>query len=121
MNSHFLFREAIAHVILSDGSRMDCWAPKYLSYALALDFKGQDLEALQETWEHYLKYAAKDDIDQWFHNDDLNSCVKSILSSGKSLNDFLSPSHLTAHHLAPYFVWWEFAFHSIRHIIIRIV
>ncbi len=99
----FIFGYAIAHFIIRNSSARLSWGPKYLSYALALDLKGRDLEALSEIWEHCLKCeAAQDDLDQWFAFDDLNSCVKSILSTGKSLNDFLSPSHLTANDFPTY-------------------
>ncbi len=83
------------------------WAPRYFSYALALDFEGRHLEALFEIWEHFLKCLSprpEDPFVQWLEADDVDLCVKSILSSGKSYNDFLSPSHLTANGIAPYLV-----------------
>ncbi len=83
---------------------MPSWAPKYLSYALEVDFKGRDLEALLEIWEIFLEHLPGYSGKAWFDVDDMNSCVKSILSSGKSLNDFLSPSHRTAKGIALYLV-----------------
>ncbi len=104
MNLHFDFCYAIAHFILRNGSPKPYWALKYLSYALALDFKGQDLEALLEIWEHFLKHLRDYDGMAFSIADDINSCIKSIISSGKSLNNFLSPSHLTANGVASYLV-----------------
>ncbi len=96
MNRHFHFCYVIAHFIVRDGSASGIWAPKYLSYALALDFKGRDLEALLGIWNHFPNNLAGEKSTVYVGRrlaDDVNSCVKSILSSGKSLNDFLS--HLT--------------------------
>ncbi len=91
MSRHFHFRYVIAHFLVRDGSAMPFWAPKYLSQALALDLKGRDLQALLEIWEYFLKCLAEGNLVLWFEADDVDSCVKSILSSGKSVNDFLSP------------------------------
>ncbi len=102
MNQHFQSRYAISNLILRDGSSMPSWAPRYLSYALALDFKGRDLEVLLQIWEHYLYSLVK--VYHWLMADDFDSCVKSILSSGKSLGDFLSPVHLAANGGAQYLV-----------------
>ncbi len=70
------------------------WAPKYLLYALALDFKGRDLEALLGIWKHFLNNLAGDKSTVYVGQPlakDVNSCVKSILSSGKSYKRFLIP------------------------------
>ncbi len=83
---------------------MPYWAFKYLRRALALEFKGRDLKALLEIWENFLGYSGNYKDMPWRIADDINSCIKSILSSGKSLNDFLSPSHLTAYGVASYLV-----------------
>ncbi len=116
MNRHFHFCHIITHFILCDGSTISFWAPKYLSYALALDFKGRDLQALLEVWERFLKYLAIYNDIPSLDADDMNSCVESIISSGKSLNDFLSPYHLAADGLSTLSckVSIRFLFHSRR-------
>ncbi len=94
MNRHFTFGMLSLIQILPDGSARASWSLKYLSHALALEFKGRDLEALLEIWEYCLKCFAEHIPYHWLKDEDLTSCIKSILSSGKSLGDFLSPFHL---------------------------
>ncbi len=97
MNRHFML---FLISILRDGSSRRSWATKYLSYALSLEFDGLGLEVLLKIWEYYLnsEYYELD----FGGADNMASCLKNIVSSGKSLNDFLSPYHLAANRAAPF-------------------
>ncbi len=106
----FIFCCVIAHFVLRDVSTIPFWAPMYLSRALALDFKGRDLEALVEFWEcclncftdHPFQEEAKNHSSFRTNLDAFALGVKNILSSGNSLSDFLSPAHLATRGFAQY-------------------
>lgn len=70
----------------------------YLTSALAIGFKGESLAILSQLWNCFLHRIAEDRHHGGWQ--DLNQCVENILSSRKSLDDFLSPSHLTIRNLS---------------------
>ena len=78
-------------------------ASVYLSHALTMDLSGENLYFLMHLWEHFLGQLAKD-----VHHggwEVMEVSVNNILSSGKAMSDFLSPSHFVGK-LAVYFVWY---------------
>ncbi|KLO09051.1 hypothetical protein SCHPADRAFT_1000526 [Schizopora paradoxa] len=80
--------------------RPDCFflASEYLAYALALELEDRQLKFLSEIWDYYVDYLVHNDSP--FKWDKMNSYVRSITSSNKSLVDFVSPAHLRA--IAPF-------------------
>ncbi|KLO09170.1 hypothetical protein SCHPADRAFT_578135 [Schizopora paradoxa] len=71
---------------------------EYLGYALALDTDGRELWFLLRIWEHFLQNLPNHaDSFNWYKMD---TFIYNILSSGKSLSDFVSPTRLSS--LAPH-------------------
>ncbi|KLO06488.1 hypothetical protein SCHPADRAFT_946058 [Schizopora paradoxa] len=66
-------------------------AREFLLHAVKLELEGQELEFLLQIWHHFLQ------ISNWskFDLGRLERYVNNIISSGKSLGDFMSPNHLS--------------------------
>lgn len=74
----------------------------YLSYALALELTKRGLDFLVQLWDFFLHKISGDLHHGGWHV--LNTCVENILSSGKDLEEFLSPSQLTTGSLSGFLV-----------------
>ncbi|KLO12148.1 hypothetical protein SCHPADRAFT_998369 [Schizopora paradoxa] len=72
----------------------------YLPFVLASEMQGKDLELLQEVWDHFLSCVVDSGYPTSMNS--MDSCFKNIVSSGKPLSKFASPSQLKS--IASYLV-----------------